>query len=182
MTRQKAAQAPQTYKSFASPPAATVRWQKLIPPYASPYKPFLLFTILACFPIQINPPNPKHPKSFLCKKNSPLGLQSKAVLLMAAVLVYDRRHLLHLDLLYMLYSGTLLLFVNVIVGLFVSSIGVVLGFDPQPPSNEPYLSTSLEDFWGKRWNLIVRDTMHHTVHSMLVSTPYAIPAGEGCRS
>ncbi|KAI4320808.1 hypothetical protein MLD38_034253 [Melastoma candidum] len=142
----------------------------LSPSAYPPYKPFLLFTILACFPIKINPPNPKIPKSSPRKRSSPLGLPTKAVLLTATVLIYDRRDLLlrlHPDLLYGLYSVMLLLFVDVMVGFFVSSIGIVLGFDLQPPSNEPYLSTSLQDFWGKRWNLIVTDTLRHTVYNPL---------------
>ncbi|GJY69403.1 hypothetical protein Tco_0472385 [Tanacetum coccineum] len=30
---------------------------------------------------------------------------------------------------------------------------IVLGVDLDLPSNEPYLATSLQDFWGRRWNL-----------------------------
>ncbi|CAH2069867.1 unnamed protein product [Thlaspi arvense] len=32
---------------------------------------------------------------------------------------------------------------------------ITLGCDLEPQSNEPYLATSLQDFWGRRWNLMV---------------------------
>ncbi|KAL5719738.1 hypothetical protein ACHQM5_012483 [Ranunculus cassubicifolius] len=30
--------------------------------------------------------------------------------------------------------------------------------------NKPHLSTSLQDFWGKRWNLMVSDLLKSTIH------------------
>ncbi|KAM7251783.1 hypothetical protein ACFE04_023666 [Oxalis oulophora] len=41
----------------------------------------------------------------------------------------------------------------------------VLGFEIEPQFNEPYLATSLQDFWGKRWNLMVPTILHPTVYS-----------------
>uniref|UniRef100_M1B0V7 Acyltransferase n=1 Tax=Solanum tuberosum TaxID=4113 RepID=M1B0V7_SOLTU len=41
----------------------------------------------------------------------------------------------------------------------------------EPPFNEPYLASSLQDFWGKRWNLMVtnilRPTIYDPIHSMV---------------
>lgn len=33
----------------------------------------------------------------------------------------------------------------------------------EPQFNEPYLATSLQDFWGRRWNIMVSDTLKFTV-------------------
>ncbi|KAL8139679.1 hypothetical protein V2J09_005700 [Rumex salicifolius] len=46
-----------------------------------------------------------------------------------------------------------------------------LGLDRKlaPQFNEPFLSTSLQDFWGKRWNLIASDILKQTVHSRIRS-------------
>lgn len=38
--------------------------------------------------------------------------------------------------------------------------GVVL----EPSSNEPYLATSLQDFWGRRWNLLVSNTLRYGIY------------------
>ncbi|KAJ6429979.1 hypothetical protein OIU84_021400 [Salix udensis] len=40
----------------------------------------------------------------------------------------------------------------------------------EPPSNEPYLSTSLQDFWGRRWNLMVTNLLRHTVYKPVRSS------------
>ncbi|KAL3733406.1 hypothetical protein ACJRO7_022865 [Eucalyptus globulus] len=39
----------------------------------------------------------------------------------------------------------------------------------QMPSDEPYLSTSFQDFWGRRWNLTVTNAPQHTVYKPLKS-------------
>ena len=35
----------------------------------------------------------------------------------------------------------------------------------EPPSDEPYLSTSLQDFWGRRWNRMISDALRRTIYS-----------------
>ncbi|CAN7122231.1 unnamed protein product [Brassica rapa subsp. narinosa] len=34
-------------------------------------------------------------------------------------------------------------------------LSMTLGCDLELPFNEPYFATSLQDFWGRRWNLMV---------------------------
>ncbi|PPS13732.1 hypothetical protein GOBAR_AA06852 [Gossypium barbadense] len=40
----------------------------------------------------------------------------------------------------------------------------MFGFEIEPQFNEPYLATSLQDFWGRRWNLIVTSILRPTVY------------------
>ncbi|KAG5561161.1 hypothetical protein RHGRI_004246 [Rhododendron griersonianum] len=40
----------------------------------------------------------------------------------------------------------------------------ILGLELEPPFNEPYLSSSLQDFWGRRWNLVVSRTLRPSVY------------------
>ncbi|KAK1552317.1 hypothetical protein Q3G72_014487 [Acer saccharum] len=42
--------------------------------------------------------------------------------------------------------------------------GPILAMVLEPTFNEPYLSTSLQNFWGQRWNLMATDILRHTVH------------------
>ncbi|KVI03012.1 hypothetical protein Ccrd_018696, partial [Cynara cardunculus var. scolymus] len=58
---------------------------------------------------------------------------------------------------------------------FVSNVVVeaVTGVELEPPSDEPYLSTSLQDFWGRRWNLMVTNSLRHTVYKTL---KFVLPA------
>ncbi|KAE9591510.1 putative long-chain-alcohol O-fatty-acyltransferase [Lupinus albus] len=48
----------------------------------------------------------------------------------------------------------------------------LLGIELEPQFNKPYLSTSLQDFWGRRWNLMVNKILHPTIYKpvMNVST------------
>lgn len=41
---------------------------------------------------------------------------------------------------------------------------VIVGFELEPQFDEPYLATSLQDFWGKRWNLMVTGVLHPAVY------------------
>nr|GMD77020.1 acyl-CoA--sterol O-acyltransferase 1-like [Ipomoea batatas] len=41
----------------------------------------------------------------------------------------------------------------------------VLGLELEPTFNEPYLSASLQDFWGSRWNLMVNRILRPAVYS-----------------
>ncbi|OVA20220.1 hypothetical protein BVC80_157g7 [Macleaya cordata] len=40
----------------------------------------------------------------------------------------------------------------------------LLGLELEPQFNDPYLSTSLQDFWGRRWNLMVTGILRSTVY------------------
>ncbi|GLT83613.1 hypothetical protein SLE2022_018910 [Rubroshorea leprosula] len=42
-----------------------------------------------------------------------------------------------------------------------------LGFDLEPQSNEPLLATGLQDFWGRRWNLMSSDILRQTIYNPL---------------
>ncbi|KAI3410745.1 MBOAT_2 domain-containing protein [Psidium guajava] len=63
----------------------------------------------------------------------------------------------------------LYLYVDMILGVSNAAARAVLGVELQMPSDEPYLSTSLQDFWGRRWNLTVTNALRHTVYKPLKS-------------
>ncbi|KAF5200105.1 Acyl-coa--sterol o-acyltransferase [Thalictrum thalictroides] len=43
-----------------------------------------------------------------------------------------------------------------------------LGLEIEPQFNKPYLASSLQDFWGKRWNLMVTSILRPSVYYPVV--------------
>nr|CAB3471014.1 unnamed protein product [Digitaria exilis] len=46
----------------------------------------------------------------------------------------------------------------------LAMIGTALGMEMEPQFNKPYLSSSLQDFWGRRWNLMVSAILRPSVY------------------
>nr|GMD08932.1 acyl-CoA--sterol O-acyltransferase 1-like [Ipomoea batatas] len=54
---------------------------------------------------------------------------------------------------------------DIILALVAALARAVLGLELEPTFNEPYLSPSLQDFWGSRWNLMVNRILRPAVYS-----------------
>ena len=70
-----------------------------------------------------------------------------------------------------LYCFHIYFLLEFILAIVATLAQVLLGMELQPQFNEPYLSTSLQDFWGRRWNLMVTNTLRITVYN---STQHAL--------
>ncbi|KAI3836898.1 hypothetical protein MKW98_005231 [Papaver atlanticum] len=69
---------------------------------------------------------------------------------------------------------TLILSIVVKIYDYIRAIAkTILGLDLAPVFDEPYLSNSLQEFWGRRWNLMVTSILRSTVYDPVfrVSTP-----------
>lgn len=53
---------------------------------------------------------------------------------------------------------------ELIVALSSSLVGFLFGLDLDPQFDEPFLSTSLQDFWGRRWNVMVTRILKPAVY------------------
>ncbi|KAK7305183.1 hypothetical protein VNO77_43084 [Canavalia gladiata] len=127
----------------------------------------LHFISIASLPISLkqNPPtttqNIQKPKWLLLLK----------VLILAMILcAYGYKENLHPHFITVLYCCHVYLSLELMLALVATSVRTVFGYDIEPQFNEPYLSTSLQDFWGRRWNLMVtrilRPTVYHPVRRM----------------
>ncbi|PRQ23887.1 putative long-chain-alcohol O-fatty-acyltransferase [Rosa chinensis] len=89
----------------------------------------------------------------------------KALLLGVVILVRkDYRQNLHPYVLTALSLSHLYLGLEIGFALSVVLPQAMFGFELEPHFNEPYFSTSLQDFWGRRWNLVVSNTLRPLVH------------------
>ncbi|PIN07315.1 Long-chain-alcohol O-fatty-acyltransferase [Handroanthus impetiginosus] len=91
----------------------------------------------------------------------------KCSLLTVIVNLYKYREFMHAYLILALYCCHVYLGVELVLAITAMPVRAVLGLELEPQFNEPYLTTSLQDFWGRRWNLVVtrilRPTVYHPV-------------------
>ncbi|GFY84361.1 DNA topoisomerase 1 beta [Actinidia rufa] len=123
----------------------------------NPPKSLALFITIACLPIRSkqiqNNPSPESPKSTKPKKLH-LNLGSEIVIFAFLIGVLNEyREIMHDKIVLVVYCVLVFLLVEVLFSFSNGVVQALVGLELEPPSDEPYLSTSLQDFWGKRWNL-----------------------------
>ena len=125
--------------------------------------------ILHFIPIASLPINPKQHSP--TKNNHTNNTQNPKWLLLLKMLIfamiicaYDYREKLHPHFNLVLYCCHMYLGIELVLALSAISIRTLLGFEIEPQFNEPYLSTSLQDFWGHRWNLMVIRILCPTIY------------------
>ncbi|XP_074303183.1 long-chain-alcohol O-fatty-acyltransferase-like [Silene latifolia] len=127
-------------------------------------KSFLTFVLMAAFPIKIKDSTTSYSKK--SSKVLPLNLWSKALISSILIAICDKYgEKLQVGVVLVIYSGLLCCLVDIAMGLSNMLVGPMMGLELVEPSNEPYLATSLQDFWGRRWNLMVTHTLRHTVYN-----------------
>ncbi|XP_039026595.1 probable long-chain-alcohol O-fatty-acyltransferase 5 [Hibiscus syriacus] len=135
------------------------------------------FIIIASFPITIKE-NKKHPflKTPQIHQDSsqhhpklPLSWPTKVLLFAILATVHGYKQKVHPKIVLLLYSCFVYLLIDILFGIAVAVVHVTSEMELEPPSDEPYLSTSLQDFWGKRWNLTVSYLLRHTVYKPIRS-------------
>ncbi|KAA8523608.1 hypothetical protein F0562_010031 [Nyssa sinensis] len=63
-----------------------------------------------------------------------------------------------------LYCCHVYLGIELTLAITAVPVRAILGLELEPQFNEPYLATSLQDFWGRRWNLMVTSILRPTVY------------------
>ncbi|PSR85275.1 Long-chain-alcohol O-fatty-acyltransferase [Actinidia chinensis var. chinensis] len=144
----------------------------------NPPKSLALFITIACLPIRSkqiqNNPSPKSPKSTKPKK-LPLNLGTEIVIFALLIgVLSEYREIMHDKIVLVVYCVLVFLLVEVLFSFSNGVVQALVGLELEPPSDEPYLSTSLQDFWGKRWNLTVTNTLRHTVFEPVRAATVAV--------
>ncbi|KAK7844585.1 long-chain-alcohol o-fatty-acyltransferase [Quercus suber] len=132
-------------------------------PLSPPPQKLLHFISIACLPIKLKqgPPlntknnkNPSHkniPKSQNpTKVPTSILLVIKALFLAMIIHAYDNRPILYPYVILTLYCCHIHLAVEIVLALVAALVQAIFGFEIEPQFNEPYLATSLQDFWGHR--------------------------------
>ncbi|XP_057462500.1 acyl-CoA--sterol O-acyltransferase 1-like [Actinidia eriantha] len=165
-------------------------------PLSSSNSPITLrhFILFACLPIKLQQPpgptpNPKKPQETKFQKypshqNShkpPLNYGTKIPVLALLVNVYKYKELIHPKVILVFYCLYIYIMLELLLVIVAALVRAVAQLELEPPFNEPYHSTSLQNFWGRRWNLMVtsilRPTVYHPVRlifSRLIGKKWAL--------
>ncbi|RLM66481.1 hypothetical protein C2845_PM16G13110 [Panicum miliaceum] len=115
-----------------------------------PSLPLPVFAAVATLPVTLRDPR--------AARRPGLGLAESAAmaaLLAAVVSLYRHQERMHRYALLALYSVHVYLALELVLAAAAAAARATLGLDLEPHFNRPYLSASLRDFWGRRWNLSV---------------------------
>ncbi|KAJ4826694.1 hypothetical protein Tsubulata_030020 [Turnera subulata] len=138
------------------------------------------FIAVACLPIKIidQAPNlkPTHDPNSKTKQNPPpeiaekdrksqLNYAWKLLALSVFVYIYTKEQYFPRKFILLLYLVHVYIVLEMMLEIIAAFGRAVLGVELEPQFKEPYLSSSLQDFWSRRWNLIVTGVLHPTVYA-----------------
>ncbi|KAJ8759796.1 hypothetical protein K2173_009897 [Erythroxylum novogranatense] len=141
-----------------------------------------LFITVASLPIKIQqttPQNPplERPKNGGTKRSTyqnvfpektqksfVLNYATKGLLLAILLRVYQYKDSIHPQLLLLFQYCLIYFYLEVTLAKVATLVRAIFALELEPQFNEPYLSSSLQDFWGRRWNLMVSNILRPTVY------------------
>ncbi|XP_021887407.1 acyl-CoA--sterol O-acyltransferase 1 [Carica papaya] len=129
---------------------------------------FPLFLSLSCLPIKLQQKtnlgskSQKHPSPK--PKEGPVNYTIKGLCVAALIKLYDYSEYIHPKVILLLYAFHIYFLLELILAMVAALARAFIGLELEPQFDEPYLATSLQDFWGRRWNLMVTSIMHPTVY------------------
>ncbi|KAI3419311.1 MBOAT_2 domain-containing protein [Psidium guajava] len=135
-------------------------------PLAPPSPPLSLplFVAVASLPIKISPsPDSKNGGGGDGLK-SPANYVAKCLLVLSLFPLYQRSEYVHEKFMMMAYSIHMYIALEVALAAVGAAAGRLIGAAVEPQFDEPYLATSLQDFWGRRWNLMVTSILRPSVY------------------
>ncbi|XP_022982638.1 acyl-CoA--sterol O-acyltransferase 1-like [Cucurbita maxima] len=141
---------------------------------ATPPLPLRRFLALSCLPIKIlqNPSEKQSPKNHHETLNqepkSFLNYWIKALIVALMVKLYDYSEFIHPKVILFIYSWHVYFFLEIILAITQFFGRTLLGIELEPQFHDPYFSTSLQDFWGRRWNLMATNILQPTVYKPTV--------------
>ncbi|CAI9086894.1 OLC1v1020817C1 [Oldenlandia corymbosa var. corymbosa] len=124
------------------------------------------FIAVACFPIK---PHQERQSSSSPSRNkrSSKTLKNYAVkiaLLGLCIRVYAYKQSIPEKIIWFFYALHIYFMLEMILAAVASLARAAVGVELEQQFDEPYLATSLQDFWGRRWNLMVSNILRPTVY------------------
>ncbi|XP_030552997.1 acyl-CoA--sterol O-acyltransferase 1-like [Rhodamnia argentea] len=141
------------------------------PPLPSQPLSLSLFVAIACLPIKIGPS-----VGSAASKNgvgdglkSPANYVAKCILEASLLPFLLWSNYVHEVVLMMAYSVHMYLTLELSLAVVGAAASRLIGVTLEPQFDELYLATSLQDFWGRRWNLMVARILRPSVYEPIRS-------------
>lgn len=88
--------------------------------------------------------------------------------LVLLIKVYEYNNKLPEKVVLTLYAIHIYIALELILAATAAVVRAMSDLELEPQFNKPYLATSLQDFWGRRWNLMVTGILRPTVYEPLL--------------
>ncbi|KAK9150071.1 hypothetical protein Syun_008380 [Stephania yunnanensis] len=153
------------------------------PLQSNPPIPLTLFICIAYLPIKINHmENQEDPskiqsenKENIANQEQPsrkalhpvLNLIQKIIFQALLWIIYQVKQHMHPKIMLAYYCAYAYVTGELIMAMASALAWALLGLEPEPHFNKPYMATSLQDFWGKRWNLDMPNALRSVVYKPL---------------
>lgn len=131
-----------------------------------PSLPLISFISLASLPVKL-PTLTYSKKQSSFHSLSPKYLLSttiKAALFAGLISLYRFKNQIHPNVVLVMLCFHIYLSLEVMLATAAILAGAILGMELEPQFNKPYFSSSLHDFWGRRWNLMVSAILRPSVY------------------
>ncbi|KAI3765322.1 hypothetical protein L2E82_15352 [Cichorium intybus] len=123
------------------------------------------FIPTACLPIKIKR-NQENPSDEITNKpqRSPKDYAPRIFILLISIKAYDYKSKLHPLLTTSIYAYYIFFWLELLLAVVASLARTLVGAELEPQFDDPHHATSVQDFWGKRWNLMVSSILRPTVY------------------
>ncbi|KAL3821085.1 hypothetical protein ACJIZ3_006990 [Penstemon smallii] len=129
----------------------------------STFKSLPTFIATAILAFKVKPktdtPTPKKSKTIL-----PLNLATEIPLALILIKLYDYKDHINPYIVSSAYISQVFLLGDILLSLSGLMAHAFFMVDLYRPFDEPYLSTSIQELWGRRWNLPFSNLVHHTIY------------------
>ncbi|CAN8277076.1 unnamed protein product [Cochlearia groenlandica] len=141
------------------------------PLYSNP-KPLSLpiFLAVSCLPIkiQLNPKSNTYHLDGRSRDNPILGYTIKLARLVLIKKVFGHSDILHEKAVLILNAINIYFVLDFILAATSAMVRAISCLELEPQVDKPYLATSLQNFWGRRWNLMVTGILRPTVYEPMI--------------
>ncbi|CAH8385227.1 unnamed protein product [Eruca vesicaria subsp. sativa] len=127
-----------------------------------------IFLAVSLFPIKIHLSPKPTTSNRVSSKEGLLYYTIMVTLLILMTKVYEYSSKLPDKAVLTLYAIHIYLYLELILSITATVVRAMSSLELEPQFNKPYLATSLQDFWGRRWNLAVSGILRPTVYEPTV--------------